>query len=39
MGLAVNLFHWTPDTFRHATPHEFWAAFEVYVELNKREED
>lgn len=33
-GLAVVAFHWNPADFYRATPHEFWAAYEVYEQMN-----
>lgn len=39
MGIAVNLFHWSPSTFWSATPHEFWAAFDVWREINPPRDD
>jgi hypothetical protein len=34
MGLAANLFHWSPQTFWRATPHEFFAAYEMWQRMN-----
>lgn len=39
MGYAANWFHWPPTAFWRSTPHEFWAAYEVYREMNKPRED
>lgn len=38
MGIAVNLWGWTPGQFMDSTAHEFAAAHEVYREINKRPE-
>jgi hypothetical protein len=35
MGIAAAAFHWTPDIFWNSTPHEYWAAYEVYREMHK----
>lgn len=32
MGLAAYAFHWTPGEFWQATPHEFFAAYEIWSE-------
>jgi hypothetical protein len=34
MGIALCHFKWTAHQFIHATPHEFWAAFEVLREFH-----
>lgn len=34
MGLAAVAFHWSPDVFWNSTPHEFFAAYEVYEKMN-----
>jgi hypothetical protein len=34
MGLACAAFHWTPAQFWAATPHEWWASYEIYREMN-----
>lgn len=34
MGLAVALFHWAPATFWGSTPHEYYAAWEGWREVN-----
>lgn len=38
MGFAVAGLHWRPGDFWSATPHEFWAAHESYVKMNKVED-
>lgn len=30
---------WSPATFWRATPHEFWAAYESFIEANRRPGD
>lgn len=35
MGLACAAFHWSPAQFWRSTPHEFFAAYEAYREMNK----
>jgi hypothetical protein len=35
MGIAAAAFHWTAADFRAATPHEFFAAFEVWKTMNE----
>jgi Conserved hypothetical phage protein (DUF2376). len=37
MGLATMNLRWSPQTFWSATPHEFFAAWEIFVEMNKRD--
>jgi hypothetical protein len=39
MGFAANAFHWTPAAFSAATPHEYFAAYEVWLEMNPPPED
>ncbi len=34
MKVALGRLSWTPPVFWAATPHEFWAAFEDWVEVN-----
>lgn len=36
MGVAMDAFSWSPETFWRATPHEFWAMVEARREANKR---
>lgn len=36
MGVALDAFGWSPDTFWNATPHELWAMVEARREANKR---
>ncbi len=33
MGLAGAAFHWTAADFWAATPHEFFAVYESWIEL------
>jgi hypothetical protein len=35
MGLAAAAWHWSPADFRASTPHEWWAAYEAMLEMNK----
>jgi hypothetical protein len=35
MGLAAAAFHWRPTDFWGATPHEYFAAYEIWQQLNK----
>jgi hypothetical protein len=35
MGLAAAAFHWSPSDFAEATPHEYFAAYEVWRQMNK----
>jgi hypothetical protein len=39
MGVAAYAFHWTADQFWRATPHEFFAAYEIWQEANSPSED
>lgn len=39
MGLAAYYLHWSPDQFWQATPHEFFAAYEVIEAANPSPED
>lgn len=34
MGIAAAAFHWSPAEFWASTPHEYWAAYEVYRDMN-----
>ena len=34
MGMSAAALHWSADAFWSATPHELYAAFEAYEELN-----
>ncbi len=34
MKIALGRLGWAPTVFWAATPHEFWAAFEDWVEVN-----
>ena len=34
MKVALGRLGWAPDVFWRATPHEFWAAYEDWVEVN-----
>jgi uncharacterized phage protein (TIGR02216 family) len=34
MKVALGRLGWAPDVFWRATPHEFWAAIEGWVEVN-----
>jgi uncharacterized phage protein (TIGR02216 family) len=34
MKVALGRLGWSPEAFWRATPHEFWAAFEGWVEAN-----
>ena len=34
MKVALGRLGWAPKVFWAATPHEFWAAFEDWVEVN-----
>ena len=34
MKVALGRLGWVPDVFWRATPHEFWAAYEDWVEAN-----
>ena len=34
MKVALGRLGWAPPVFWAATPHEFWAAFEDWVEVN-----
>jgi hypothetical protein len=36
MGIALALWGWSPQAFRRCTPHEFWAAFEVFDESRQQ---
>lgn len=33
MGLAAAAFHWSAAAFWASTPHEFFAAYESWLEL------
>ena len=35
MGIALCLLGWSPQAWRRSTPHEFWAAFEIWEEHNR----
>ena len=35
MGIATGLMGWSPDKFWHATPHEFWSAWEAWKMVNE----
>ena len=35
MKVALGVLGWTPETFWNATPHEFWAAVEGRLALNR----
>ncbi|WP_439539671.1 phage tail assembly chaperone [Sphingomonas sp.] len=35
MGVAMDAFHWSPDQFWNATPHELWAMVEARQEAVK----
>lgn len=39
MGIACAIFHWAPQTFWEATPHEFWAAVEAHRDANSPTDD
>ncbi len=39
MGIAACAFHWSPDIFWASTPHEWWAAYEVWREMNKKPDE
>jgi hypothetical protein len=39
MGLAIAAFHWSAAEFWASTPHEFYAAYETYREMNKRPDE
>ena len=39
MGLAAAAFQWSPAVFWGATPHEYFAAYEVWREMNVAEKD
>ncbi len=34
MKVALGRLGWAPEVFWRATPHEFWAAYEDWVEVN-----
>lgn len=34
MKVALGRLGWSPDAFWAATPHELWAGFEDWVEVN-----
>jgi hypothetical protein len=36
MAVAILDFRWTPDQFWAATPHEFYAAWELIEARNQR---
>ncbi|WP_420852805.1 phage tail assembly chaperone [Sphingomonas panacis] len=38
-GIATSALGWTPATFWSSTPHEFWAAFEVWKSMNSPPEE
>ncbi|WP_184014528.1 phage tail assembly chaperone [Sphingobium boeckii] len=31
--------HWSPSAFWRSTPHEFWAAYEVWKAANIRDDE
>lgn len=35
MAVAALDLKWPPDVFWRATPHEFWAVFELAIERKK----
>jgi hypothetical protein len=39
LGMAIAAFHWTPQTFWKATPHEWYAAAEALERMNRRPHD
>ena len=34
MGLMGSIFHWQPDQFWRATPHEVMAIIDMYEEIH-----
>jgi hypothetical protein len=36
MGLAAAALHWPASEFWASTPHEFFAGFEVWREMNSK---
>lgn len=34
MGFAACAFHWTAQAFMRSTPHEYWAAYEMWRIMN-----
>lgn len=34
MGFAAAALHWPPAAFWSATPHEYFAAYEMWREMN-----
>jgi hypothetical protein len=39
MGFAANAFHWTAAAFWQSTPHEYWAAYEMWRRFNPPRDD
>jgi hypothetical protein len=35
MGIAIAAFHWSAAEFWSSTPHEFFAAYEQWLQLLK----
>lgn len=39
MGFAAAALHWDPSRFWAATPHEYWAGYEAWRDMNTVEDD
>jgi hypothetical protein len=39
MGIAGAAWGWTAAQFMASTPHEYWATYEVWSEMNRVEKE
>lgn len=39
MGLAAAAFNWSAAQFWASTAHEYWAAYEIWREMNHSSDD